>query len=181
MNARIELKTKIVAAAITLGLLLVPCFSCRTVLPTHSGTPVITMVIYTIMGEETDYFSIYGDGFIIFQKDFSSRLPPASEKMTRTWYTGQILGGDLSSLEDFIQTSDFATQPDMIKYATVSPGHSVASGTVVTITANFGGLQKTVSAAGFFDLNDMPSPLNKIYSWLSGLAQITKPVVTQNL
>jgi hypothetical protein len=176
----LELKTKFVTITISMAILILPCLSCQaTPSPTHPGEPVVFMSIVTIMGEENDYFSIYEDGYIIFEKDFSSRLPPASAHWTRTWYTGQILSGDLSSLENFIQTSDFSTQPDMIKYSTVHPDAGFESGTNVTIIANFDGLQKTVAVAGFLDLNDMPAPLNKIYSWLWGLAQITEPVITQ--
>ena len=141
--------------------------------PTHTGMPILTMDIQHIMQGKSDYLSVYVDGYIIFKTEIGLRHPVASAPPHRTWYTGQLTSGDLSTLIDFIRSSGFTTMPEQNNFATTPAGQSVGGDNFVTVAVSYGELQKTVSAVAYLAYADMPYPLNEVYNRLWNIAQST--------
>jgi hypothetical protein len=169
------LKTKLFAAATAVAFLSLPCFSCRSVpIPTHAGAPVFSMTIDEPKELSYRYVAVYGDWEIIQYDDVwlhSAEYQP--NKWSRIWYEGKDIG--FSYLEDSLKFHGFESLPDTFNSIAPVPYSSDIS---VTITANFEGLVKTVTATGFMTLDTLPEPLNWIVSSFS--YTVAKPVVTQS-
>jgi hypothetical protein len=153
--------------------------STPVITPTHTGAPIITMDIQHIMQGKADYLSVYVDGYVIFKEDNGLRHPVAGHPPMRSWYTGQLTSGDLSTLIDFIRSSGFAAIPEQNNFATTPAGQTVGGDNFVTVAVSYGELQKTASAVAYLTYTDMPYPLNEIYTRLWNIAQSTTIVVTE--
>jgi hypothetical protein len=155
--------------------------SIPTLLPSPTGSPIISMNIDQPMRGQFSHLTIYDDGYVIRNEESGLRFPVAQHPPRRSWYTGQLNIEELTGIIDFFRSSGFME----MNRTYVFPGEPRDNGVIVqgdtgvTITISYGDLQKTVVASAYLAYADMPSPLNEIYDRLWGVALATSFVASE--
>jgi hypothetical protein len=154
-------------------------------IPSHAGSPIISMDISHLMGGEFSYLVIYEDGYVIRREETNMRLPlPGEEDLpARSWYSGQLKEDEITSLIDLFRHSGFMDMNQMYVFAGKPTDNGATSygDNFVTISINYGDLQKSVNASAYLAYADMPYPLNEIYDSLWGIALETSFVLSEKV
>ncbi len=148
--------------------------STSVIIPSHAGSPIISMDINHLMRGERSKLAVYEDGYIIRTEEKGLRLPvyQSEHTPTRSWYTIQLEKEELTGLVDFFQNSGFMDMNQMYVFVgepTDNGGKSFGDN-FVTIIISYGDLQKSVNASAYLTYADMPFPLNEIYDRLWDIA-----------
>jgi hypothetical protein len=150
-------------------------------IPSHTGSPVISMDIAHLMQGQFSHLAIYDDGYVIRNEERGLRMPAPERPPTSSWYAGQLETEELAVIIDFFQSSGFMELNDSYTFAgePISGGGKAMGDNFVTISISYGDLQKTVVASFYLAYEDMPSPLNEIYDRLWGVALETSYVTSK--
>ena len=148
-----------------------PSTSTSISIPSHTGSPIISMDISHVMQGKFSHLAIYEDGYIIRNEESGLRFPSPEHPPTRNWYTSQLSEEEVTSLIDFFRNSGFMDMNKTYVFAGKPDNGAIVKGdNSVTIAINYADLQKTVSASAYLEYADMPYPLNEIYDRLWSIA-----------